>query len=130
MEKRTTKNRTKTGAKGLSADEIKRKTREGESESSEIRYILDNDYRKILKGYDSSKNRTRPIISIYERTLLIGKRATQIAYGADPLIKVADGMTEVDIAEEELRQRLIPFIIERRIGDNIEYWRPADMILV
>ena len=91
--------------------------------------ILDNDYRTILAGYDPTKNKSRPIITIYERTLLIGKRATQIAYGANPLIEVQPGMNEVAIAEEELKQRKLPLIIKRTIGDHIEYWRPADMIL-
>ena len=91
--------------------------------------ILENDYRSILASYDPSKNKSRPIISIYERTLLIGKRATQIAYGANPLISVEPGMNEVAIAEEELRQRKIPLIIKRTIGDHTEYWKPADMIL-
>ena len=91
--------------------------------------ILDNDYRTILAGYDPTKNKSRPIITIYERTLLIGKRATQIAYGANPLIEVQPGMDEIAIAEEELKQRKIPLIIKRSIGDHTEYWRPADMIL-
>ena len=91
--------------------------------------ILDNDYRTILAGYDATKNKSRPIITIYERTLLIGKRATQIAYGANPLIEVHPGMTEIGIAEEELKQRKIPLIIKRTIGDHTEYWRPSDMIL-
>ena len=59
--------------------------------------ILENDYRSILAGYDPAKNKSRPIISIYERSLLIGKRATQIAYGANPLITVEPGMNEVEI---------------------------------
>ena len=91
--------------------------------------ILDNDYRTILAGYDPTKNKSRSIITIYERTLLIGKRATQIAYGANPLIEVHPGMTEIAIAEEELKQRKIPLIIKRTIGDHTEYWRPSDMIL-
>jgi len=91
--------------------------------------ILDNDYRSILSKYDISKNTSRPIITIYERSLLIGKRATQIAYGASPLITVEPGMNEVAIAEEELKQRRIPLIIKRTIGDYTEYWKPADMIL-
>ena len=91
--------------------------------------ILDNDYRTILAGYDPTKNKSRPIITIYERTLLIGKRATQIAYGANPLIEIKPGMDEIAIAEEELKQRKIPLIIKRSIGDHTEYWRPSDMIL-
>ena len=91
--------------------------------------ILEQDYRSILSQYDVSKNNSRPIITIYERSLLIGKRATQIAYGASPLITVEAGMNEVAIAEEELKQRRMPLIIKRTIGDHTEYWKPADMIL-
>lgn len=91
--------------------------------------ILDNDYRTILASYDPSKNKSRPIITIYERTLLIGKRAGQISFGANPLIPVEPGMTEIEIAEQELKQRKIPLIIKRTIGDHTEYWKPADMIV-
>ena len=96
---------------------------------SETSSILDNDYRTILSSYNPSKNKSRPIITIYERTLLVGKRACQISFGANPLIPVEPGMTEVQIAEEELRQRKMPLIIKRTIGDHTEYWKPADMIL-
>lgn len=90
----------------------------------------ESDYRNILSKYDVKNNFSRPVISIYERTLLIGKRATQIAYGAIPNIEVSPGMSIVAIAEEELRLRKLPLIIKRTIGDRIEYWRPADMILL
>jgi DNA-directed RNA polymerase I, II, and III subunit RPABC2 len=92
--------------------------------------IEENDYRTILSNYDVSKNNTRPQITIYEKTILIGKRATQIAYGATPLITVTPGMNEIAIAEEELKQRKLPLIIKRKIGNYIEYWKPQDMILI
>ena len=107
-------------------NKYKKKEPKNENETS---FILNNDYRIILENYDASKNMSRPIISIYEKTLLIGKRATQIAYGAIPLINVEPGMNEVDIAEKELELRKMPLIIKRTIGDKIEYWRPSDMIL-
>lgn len=88
---------------------------------------FENDYRNILNNYDASKNKTRPVMSQYEKTLILGERATQIAYGAEPTIKVIPGMNEIDIATEELKQRKCPFIIKRFIGDKIEYWRPQDM---
>ena len=86
-----------------------------------------DDYREILINYDYTKNKTLPKITKYEKALLIGKRAKQIEDGANPNITVMAGQSAIDIAEEELRQRKIPFIIKRPNGNTFEYWKPADM---
>ncbi len=85
------------------------------------------DYRYIMTHYEFSKNKSRPVITQYEKALMIGKRATQIERGCHPNVKVLPGQTPIQIAEEELRQRKIPFIIERTIGTSHEYWKPIDM---
>ena len=87
----------------------------------------DVDYRFVMMNYDYTKNKTLPKITKYEKALLIGKRAKQIEDGANPNIKVMPGQGAIAIAEEELRQRKIPFIIKRPIGNTFEYWKPADM---
>ena len=87
----------------------------------------DVDFRYIMMNYDYTKNKTLPKITKYERTLLIGKRAKQIEEGANPNVKVLAGQSAIEIAEEELRQRKIPLIIKRPIGNTHEYWKPADM---
>ena len=81
----------------------------------------------VLLNYDFSKNRTLPKITKYEKALLIGKRAKQIEEGANPNVKYISGQSVISIAEEELRQRKIPLIIKRPIGNKFEYWKPADM---
>jgi DNA-directed RNA polymerase I, II, and III subunit RPABC2 len=78
-------------------------------------------------NYDFTKNKTMAKITKYEKALLIGKRAKQIEEGAIPNVKVLPGQSVIQIAEEELRQRKIPFIIKRPIGNTYEYWRPVDM---
>lgn len=90
-----------------------------------------DDYRNILKNYDPVKNKTTPIMTSFEKALVLGKRATQIAYGAEPLFDVPARMTKVeDIAEEELRLRKVPFIIKRDLGNNKhEFWKIKDMII-
>jgi DNA-directed RNA polymerase subunit K/omega len=91
-------------------------------------FDVDNvDYRYIMTHYDFSKNKSRAVITQYEKALMIGKRATQIERGCHPNVKVLQGQTPIHIAEEELRQRKIPFIIERTIGSSHEYWKPIDM---
>lgn len=87
----------------------------------------DLDVRNVMMNYDYTKNKTNPRITKYEMTLLIGKRATQIECGATPNIKISPGQSVISIAEEELRQRKIPLIIKRPIGNTFEYWKPAHM---
>lgn len=88
-----------------------------------------DDYRNLLTSYDPTKNKSAPEMTKYELALIIGKRATQLAYGAVPLINVPARMTRVEeIAEEELRQKKTPFIIQRNLGnDKFEYWKVKDM---
>jgi DNA-directed RNA polymerase subunit K/omega len=90
------------------------------------------DYRSILDHYEETKknNTTSPVMTVFEKALVIGKRATQIAYGAEPLFDVPARMTKVEeIAEEELRLGKNPFMIKRDLGNGkYEYWAVRDMI--
>ena len=64
-------------------------------------------------------------------SLIVGipdEQAEQIRNGAEPLISVSSNVTdELEIATEELKQRKIPFIIERKIGNKKEYWKIEDL---
>ena len=98
-------------------------------ESSDI--VMADDYIDLYKNYDISKNISEPILSKFEYTKILGMRAQQIAMGAEPLIKVTKDLDNVVlIAEEELRQRKTPMIIQREIGkDKYEYWKIEDLII-
>jgi DNA-directed RNA polymerase I, II, and III subunit RPABC2 len=98
-----------------------------DNNSNELFNEEDLDFRFVLLNYDYTKNKTLPKITKYEKALLIGKRAKQIEEGANPNVKVLPGQTAIEIAEEELRQRKIPLIIKRPLGNIFEYWKPADM---
>lgn len=91
--------------------------------------IFDNDHRAVLANYNPTKNISVPVMTEYEIPLVLGKRATQIAHGAIPLIQVRPGMGHLEIATEELRQKMTPYIIKRKIGTHVEYWKIADMII-
>lgn len=88
---------------------------------------FEHDYREIMLKYDPTHNISIPVLTDYEIPLIIGKRATQIAYGHTPLIEPRVGMNHIDIAEEELRQKKTPYIIKRQIGTRVEYWKIADL---
>ena len=92
-----------------------------------------HDSREILMNYETlkTKNKSKPVMSKYERTKIIGTRAQQIASGSVPLIEVPKYITStLDIAELELKNRKTPFIVKRKVGDNIEYWKIGDLIFL
>ena len=85
------------------------------------------DYRDTLLSYNPNTNKTRNKMTLSEIALIIGKRATQIANGAEPNIEVKPGMTEIEIATEELRQKQTPYIIERTLGSSSILWKIKDL---
>ena len=89
-----------------------------------------HDSYEILENYENLKqyNISKPILNKYEKTKILGLRSSQISNGAKPLISVPKHITNVlDIATEELNQRKIPFIIERKVGTKLEYWKIEDL---
>ena len=90
-----------------------------------------NDSSELLQNYEELKkyNKSKPILSKYEKTAILGVRAEQISQNAKPLLdSIPKHLTdELEIAEEELRKRKIPFIIQRKIGNKYEYWKLEDL---
>jgi len=77
-------------------------------------------------------HRTIPILTKYERTRVLGQRAKQINSGAKPFVKVPENIIDgYLVAEIELSQKRIPFIIRRPIpGGGSEYWNLKDLELI
>lgn len=81
---------------------------------------------------DDPAHTTLPFLTRYELTRVLGVRAQQLDGGAQPLVsvppEVLDGYT---IAEAELTQKKIPFIIRRPLpGGESEFWRLEDLELL
>jgi DNA-directed RNA polymerase subunit K/omega len=91
------------------------------------------DFADIMKAYDPTKNKTKNILSKYEKVKIIGVRAEQLQRGATPNIKI-DPSTAFDprsIAYEELRQKKLPMMVCRKLPDGTkEYWRLDDLIVL
>ena len=109
-------------------------------------YILDNHQEEIVQNYaevltlskivkDSEGNiidqfhRTNPILSKYEKTKVLGQRTKQLNNGAKPLIKLNENIIDsYIIAEMELKEKVIPFIIRRPLANGAsEYWTLQDL---
>lgn len=74
-------------------------------------------------------HQTLPFMTKYEKARVLGQRTKQIECGANPLIKVPEGIIDAHIiAELELQQQKIPFIIRRPLpGGGSEYWNLKDL---
>jgi DNA-directed RNA polymerase I, II, and III subunit RPABC2 len=77
-------------------------------------------------------HRTIPYLTKYEKARILGQRAKQIETGAKPLVKVPENIVDsYIIAELELREKKIPFIIRRPIpGGGCEYWNLRDLEVI
>jgi DNA-directed RNA polymerase I, II, and III subunit RPABC2 len=81
----------------------------------------------------TSERITRPYFTKYEFVALMGTRAQQIAEGAKSLVSL-DGMLTSDpqfvwkVAEKEILEQKLPFIIHRRLPNGIsEYWSAMEL---
>ena len=77
-------------------------------------------------------HKTIPYLTKYERAKILGQRAKQIETGAKPLVKVPENIIDgYLIAELELKEKKIPFIIKRPIpGGACEYWNLKDLEVI
>ena len=68
---------------------------------------------------------TIPILSKYEKVRLISTRAKIISEGGKPLIKNYYDLNEIEIAELELKNKVIPYKIKRVLPNGkYEIWDP------
>jgi len=77
-------------------------------------------------------HKTIPFLTKYEKTRILGQRSKQIECGAKPLVKVPENIIDAYlIAELELEQKAIPFIIRRPIpSGGSEYWNLKDLEMI
>lgn len=77
-------------------------------------------------------HKTIPFLTKYEKARILGQRAKQIETGSKPFINVPENIIDsYIIAELELREKKIPFIIKRPIpGGTFEYWDVRDLEVI
>jgi DNA-directed RNA polymerase subunit K/omega len=78
-------------------------------------------------------HRTIPYLTKYERARVLGQRAKQINMGAKPFVKVPENIIDGHlVAEIELAQKRIPFILRRPLPGNSgsEYWNLKDLEII
>ena len=89
---------------------------------------LDIDHFNLNYNEMKKKYKTSTFLNKYEMTNVLSKRSEQLAQGSQPFLKNPEIYSSVyEIAQEELRQNKIPFIIRRPISGYFEYWKLEDL---
>ena len=97
--------------------------------------ILDeqSNFNDIVANYNPLNNNSKNIMTKYEKTSIVGVRMEQLAYGAPSTLsteQLKKFNNIKDIANEELHQKKIPFMLLRTLPNKSqEYWRISDMII-
>lgn len=95
-------------------------------------------YDEIISEYNPEKNISMPIVTKYELAKILGLRMEQLYRNAPSLINIEalnlDNMVNhekfLKIASEEIKQRVIPFMVSRNLPNGKkEYFKLADMIV-
>jgi len=88
---------------------------------------------KVVRDSDNiiidDLHKTNPFLTKYERARILGQRAKQIESGATSFVKIPENIIDgYLIAELELQQSRIPFIIRRPLPNGgSEYWKISDL---
>ena len=94
---------------------------EQQNEESNFKVI---SYKDVIENSTKKEKKTIPYLSKFEKARIIGNRAQQLAYGAQPKINTENLLDIYEIATEELKQRKIPFITRRTLPNGLhEDWR-------
>jgi DNA-directed RNA polymerase subunit K/omega len=112
-------------------------------------YILENHHECLNKSFEEIKilskvtrnkqniiidnfHKTIPILTKYEKTKILGLRVKQLNNNSKPYISVNENIIDnYIIANKELEEKKLPFIIQRPIPNNtFEYWKLQDLEII
>lgn len=103
------------------------------SETNIPNYMEIEELSKVIRDKNNviidANHRTIPILTKYEKTRILGQRAKQINSGCKPYVNVSENIIDgYLIAEMELKEKKIPFIIRRPLPNGkFEYWKIKDL---
>ena len=96
-----------------------------ENNHTKFNIISNNElYLKFTKD-----KKLHPYLTQFERVKILSLRAEQIENGSPVLIEVPNHLTDSrEIAEQEYREKKIPFIVRRYINSNYEDWKLTEFL--
>ena len=124
------------GDEGIDYDEnfdkeFEEEEEEGEESEEKESQILEQGDERRGNAITGEARTTTPFLTKYEKARVIGARALQISKNAPILVSLNPGESDpILIAEKELRESKIPFIIRRFLPDGYyEDWSVRELKL-
>lgn len=78
----------------------------------------------------SSERKTLPRMTKYEKAHVLGVRASQLSAGAPPFVDIGNETNPLNIANIELNEKKIPFIVRRKLPDgSFEDWAIDELMI-
>ena len=78
----------------------------------------DNEPKEIKNSVDAISG-DKPTLTRFEKARIMGSRALQLSLGAPPFIDFSENIsTSLEIAMEELHQKVIPIVIRRTLPNG------------
>lgn len=108
-------------------DQIEDDQRSDASEQEIIEADADN---KLEDSSAAADRVTSPYMTKYERARILGTRALQISRNAPLMLEPGNETDPLTLAEIELREKKIPFIVRRYLPDgSYEDWKVEELII-
>merc|ERR1740120_520431 len=97
-------------------------------EDPENAFDLQDDAEAAPRAAEGPR-KTTPYLTKYERARILGTRALHISMNAPVMVEL-DGETDpLLIAEKELTQRVVPFVVRRFLPDGTyEDWKVSELL--
>ena len=84
---------------------------------------------RIFRYVKDGERKTSERLNDFEFARCVGDRASHIDNGAPTYVDTKTYTSSIAIAYVEIMQRLAPFIILRRVGEEVERWRLHEMTI-
>ena len=96
-------------------------------EIKKLSLVIRNEDNEIIDEF----HKTIPILTKYEKTKILGIRLKQLNNNCKPYIEIDESILDnLIIANIELNQKKLPFIIQRPIQNRFEYWNIKDLEII
>lgn len=109
---------------------------DSEDVSSANEYSADENAMEVVEASGDgrrvrdSERKTLPRMTKYEKAHVVGVRASQLSAGAPPFVDIGNESNPLTIANMELNEKKIPFIIRRRLPDgSFEDWAIDELMI-
>lgn len=88
-------------------------------------------FKDVVDNIQKTPKKSVPFLTKFEKARIIGVRLQQLAYGAKPRVDVTGLKSIQEIADKELKERKLPFIIRRTMPNGKhEDWRMEEFLII